>query len=131
MKIELNMENIMNKKVKKTYESTYQRLMNENPVFKKEYPKVYKQFLLSELILAIMKEDETSVRKLAKAAGVSPSLLQDLKTGKKDNLTLRSFSNILGALGYNLIIEKDKRKRSKSAIEIEVPKTTNYIYLRK
>jgi len=57
-----------------------------------------------------MEEDHISIRKLAKEAGVSPSLIQDLRTGKKDNLTFRSFSNIVEALGYDIVLEKRRRK---------------------
>ena len=120
---------IMSKKEKKEFESTYEQLMHENSTFKKEFDQRYQQFILSELILAIMQEDQTSIRKLAKEAGVSPSLIQDLKTGKKDNLTLRSFSNIIDALDYDLILKK--RKKSKPVINIESPKPINYIYIKK
>ena len=47
--------------------------------------KGYQEFILSELLLALMEEDQVTVRKLATAASVSPSLIQDLKMGKKDN----------------------------------------------
>lgn len=48
---------------------------------------------------------------LAKEAGVSPSLIQDLRSGKKDNLTFKSFSHIVEALGYDNVHEK-RNKRS-------------------
>ena len=53
-----------------------------------------------------MEEDHVSVRKLAKAAGISPSIIQDIRSGKKENLTLKSFSNIAAALGYGIVLEK-------------------------
>lgn len=96
---------------KKKYLSTYERLINEDPNFEKDLNKRYKEFILSELIIAIMQEDHISIRKLAKEACVSPSLIQDLRTGKRENLTLKNFSNIMDALGYNLILEKRVKTR--------------------
>ena len=97
-------------KEKKDFTSTYERLIHEDPEFEKDLVKRYREFILSELLLAIMEEDHISIRKLAKEAGVSPSLIQDLRSGKKDNLTFRSFSNIVEALGYDIVLEKRQRK---------------------
>lgn len=97
-------------KRKKTVSSTYERPIGEDPEFEKDLKKRYQEFILSELLLAVMEEGHISIRKLAAEAGVSPSLIQDLRTGKKDNLTLRSFSNIVEALGYDIILEKRKRR---------------------
>lgn len=94
-----------------SYKSTYERLIHEDPTFKQDLEKKYREFILSELLLAAMEEDHVSVRKLAAEAGVSPSLIQDLRTGKKENLTFRSFSNIIDALGYDIVLEK-RRKQS-------------------
>lgn len=99
----------MNKE-KKEFASTYERLIHEDPDFQKDFEKNYKEFILSELLLAVMQEDHLSIRKLAKEAGVSPTLIQDLRSGKKDNLTFRSFSNIVEALGYDIILEKRNKK---------------------
>lgn len=96
-------------KKEKEYSSTYERLIDEDPTFEKDLNKEYHEFILSELFLAIMEEDHISIRKLAKEAGVSPSLIQDLRSGKKDNLTLRNFSSLMDALGYNLVLEKREK----------------------
>jgi DNA-binding Xre family transcriptional regulator len=93
----------MNKKMKE--ESTYKRL-TKNPKRRAKIEKEYKELLLSELLIALMEEDQVSVRKLAKAAGISPSIIQDIRTGKKENITLKSFSNIASALGYKVVLEK-------------------------
>lgn len=104
----------MTKKLKITTKtevtSTYQRLIQEDPAFEKDLNKKYREFILSELLLALMDEDHISIRKLAKEAGVSPSLIQDLRSGKKDNLTFRSFSNIISALGYDIVLKKRDRR---------------------
>ena len=51
--------------------STYEREMKD-PSFKEQFEKEYKEFALSELLLAMMEEDDMSVRGLAKAVGISP-----------------------------------------------------------
>lgn len=73
-------------KEKKDFSSTYERLIHEDPEFEKDLDSRYQEFILSELLLAVMEEDHISIRKLAKEARVSPSLIQDLRSGKKDNL---------------------------------------------
>jgi|694.fasta_scaffold08479_9 transcriptional regulator with XRE-family HTH domain len=102
----------MNKE-KKAYSSTYERLIHEDSDFEKDLNKKYQDFIFSELLLAAMEEDHISIRKLAKEAGVSPSLVQDLRSGKKSNLTFKNFSNIFDALGYDIILEKRSRGRKK------------------
>jgi DNA-binding Xre family transcriptional regulator len=101
----------MNKKNKKEFASTYERLVHEDPLFEVDLNKGYQELVLSELLLALMEEDHITVRKLAAEAGVSPSLIQDLKMGKKDNLTLKSFSHIISALGYDIFITKRGKKK--------------------
>ena len=98
-------------KKKKEYSSTYERLISEDPDFEKDLNKRYHEFILSELLLAIMQEDHISIRKLAEEANVSPSLIQDLRSGKRENLTLKNFSNIISALGYDIILEKRKKAK--------------------
>lgn len=104
----LSGETIMTKKLstKNNVTSTYERLMQEDLEFEKDLNKKYRDFILSELLLALMAEDHVSIRALAKEASVSPSLIQDLRSGKKDNLTLKSFSNIISALGYDIVLKK-------------------------
>ena len=97
-------------KEKKVFSSTYERLIHEDPGFEKDLEKRYREFVLSELLLAVMEEDHISIRKLAKEAEVSPSLIQDIRSGKKDNLTFKSFSHIVEALGYDIVLERRQRK---------------------
>lgn len=92
--------------------TTYDRLMQDKD-FNEKYQRAYREFILSELLLAIMQEDHISIRKLALEAGVSPSLIQDIRSGKKDNLTFKSFSNIIDALGYDIILEKREHRTTK------------------
>lgn len=116
------------KVLKKESLSTYdQHMQSLSPKELKEYKKGYQEFLLSELVIAAMQEDELSVRKLAKAAGISPTIVQEIRAGKRKNLSLQSFFKILDALGYSFILEKaDKRKTKAERITLystSVPQT--------
>lgn len=74
--------------------STYDRLM-QDPEFKKKHEKSYLDLVLSELLLAVMAEDKISIRSLAKQAGISPAIIQDVRSGKRDNLTLKTFESLI------------------------------------
>ncbi len=90
--------------------STYEELM-QDPEFKKIYKKSYLELVLSELVIAIMNEDNVSIRSLAKQAGISPTIIQEIRSGKKGNLNLKTFSNLVDALGYDIVLEKRKEKK--------------------
>lgn len=111
MKVELKKVNTMTKS-KKTL-STFEREM-KNAKFKKAFDKSYKDFLLSELLIALMENDEISVRELAKEAGLSPTVIQKLRSGKQHDLKVRSFVSIVNACGYKVVLEKDDER-----IEVE------------
>lgn len=104
------MENIKKKKVvrKKVEESTFDKMMKDKRV-KAAFEKGYQEFLISEMLLAAMEKDEVSVRELAKAAGVSPTIIQELKTGKRKNVTLETFSKVVNAIGYEITIRPIKQ----------------------
>lgn len=61
----------------------------------------YREFVLSELILAIMDQDEVSVRKLAKIAGISTTVVQGLRSGTKKNYNMETFYKVLTSLGFD------------------------------
>lgn len=86
----------MNKKSKSTIQEFLDSL---NPIELKKYNEERQEFLLSELILAAMEKDDISVRKLAKLAGVSPTIVQAMKSGTNKDFTLQSFFKILKGLG--------------------------------
>lgn len=85
--------------------STYEEFI-QDPEQKSLLDSEYQELVLSELFLALMEEDHVSVRRLAKAAGVSPTIIQELRTGKKENLTLKTFLLLINTLGYSLVLEK-------------------------
>lgn len=111
IKQELKKVNIM-LKTKKTL-STFEREM-KNAKFKKAFDKSYKEFLLSELLIAMMEEDEISVRDLAKEVGLYPTIIQKVRSGKQDDLKISNFVSIVRACGFKVILEKDDER-----IEIE------------
>ncbi|HXW86128.1 MAG TPA: helix-turn-helix transcriptional regulator [Candidatus Bathyarchaeia archaeon] len=88
----------MNKKIKSTYDEVVEKF---SPQEKKKFEEGYKELLLSELVLAIMAEDEISVRELAKMADISPTIIQSMRSGSKSNYSLESFYKILKTLGFN------------------------------
>ncbi len=98
----------MTKKIKKDKQlTTYERVMASlTPKEKKEYEQEYKEFLISEMLLAAMEQDDISVRKLAKLAGVSPTVVQGVRSGDRENITVQSFVKILKALDCSLVVEK-------------------------
>lgn len=85
--------------------STYERKM-KNAKFKKAYEKSYKELLFSELMIAVMENDDKSVRQLAKEAHLSPSVIQDLRSGKQQDIKVRNFIHIAHALGYEVLLKK-------------------------
>jgi len=91
--------------MKKKIESTYDQIAS-NPKRKKRIEKEYQELLISEILCAAMQQDAVSVRKLATEAGVSPTIIQELKTGKRTNITLSTFNRVLNAIGYQISFER-------------------------
>jgi len=85
--------------------STYEKEM-ESPKFRKLFEKEYGELILSELILAMMAEDNVSVRKLAKQIGVAPSVVQSVRSGKHKNMTLKTFIKMIAALGGEIAVKR-------------------------
>lgn len=89
--------------MKKKTKSTYEKFI-ENKKQKRLLDREYRELLISELLLAAMKEDHLSVRKLATEADVSPTIIQNLKSGKKTNITIDTLSRILDVIDYQIIL---------------------------
>ncbi len=81
----------------------------KDPKRRRQFDIQYREFVLSELLLALMEEDEISVRELAREAGVSPTIIQQIRSGDKGNLTLSTLISILDALGYSSTLEIEKK----------------------
>ena len=85
-------------------ESTFDKYINSNPKRKERFEKEYNDFLLSEFILEKMEEEKISIRALAQKAGVSPTVIQKIRTKNAEKINFRTFSNVLDSLGYKISI---------------------------
>lgn len=99
----------MKKKNKNRFGSVFDKWEND-PEFKKDYDKELKEFALSELMLAMMADDKKSIRKLAELAGVSPTAIQNLRSGKAKDVRFKNFVNIVEACGYGIEIVKGEKR---------------------
>ena len=82
----------------------------EKPAFKKSFEKEYKEFLLSELVHAIMAEDNKSVRALADVLGVSKTVIQNIRSGEQTDMKLSNFLKMTHAYGFQLVLEKGDQR---------------------
>jgi len=87
-------------------ETTFDKIINSNPKRKAKFDKEYNEFLLSEFVLEKMESENISVRKLAKKAGVSPTIIQKIRSKNAERINFRTFTNVLHTLGYKISIEK-------------------------
>ncbi len=86
----------MNKKAKSTVSVFVNALSAKE---RKKFKEEHQELLLSELLLAAMQQDNISVRKLAKMAGVSPTVIQAMRSGTKKDFSTQSLFKILKSLG--------------------------------
>jgi len=87
-------------------ETTFDKFINSSPKRRKKFDIEYNEFLLSEFLLEKMEEEKISVRKLAKKAGVSPTVIQKIRSEKAGRINFRTFSNVLHSLGYRINFER-------------------------
>lgn len=93
----------------KKHLSTFEREM-QNSSFQEEFEKEYNEFLLSETIHAMMEEAHKSVRKLASESGLSPTIIQNIRSGIQEDIKLSNFINISHACGFKIVLEKDNQR---------------------
>ena len=94
--------------MKNKKKSTFERFMNDSEQ-KKKFEKEYVQFLFSELLLEAMDEEHISVRALSKKSGVSTSVIQNMRSMKPTNITIKTMASLLKPLGYQLAATKGRR----------------------
>ena len=87
-------------------ETTYDRFINSNPKRKERFEKEYNEFLLSEFVLEKMEEEKISIRALAKKAGVSPTVIQKIRSQNAEKINFKTFTNVINSLGYRISIER-------------------------
>ncbi len=102
-------EIIMDKKLKEQkVRSTFDEFVGQlTPQEKRAFDEEYRELVLSELLIAAMLKDSISVRKLAEAAGVSPTVIQGIRSGTRKNISVQSLFKVLDVLGYHLVAEKN------------------------
>ncbi len=94
--------------MKREISTTYEREMSD-PEFRARFEMEYQEFSLSEMIHQLMEKDKVSIRDLAKTAGISPSIIQDIRSGARRNITLRNLTKILNALGCRVAVQDGNR----------------------
>jgi len=104
IRLDLKEELTMTKKIKSTID---RHLESKTPAERKKFEEGYRNFALSEMVLAAMEEDEVSVRKLAKIAGVSPTVVQAMRSGQRDDFAIKSIFKVLASLGFKILLERD------------------------
>ena len=87
-------------------ETTFDKYINSNPKRKEQFDKEYNEFLLSEFVLEKMEEEKISVRTLAQKAGVSPTVIQKIRSQNAERINFRTFTSVLHSLGYRIRIER-------------------------
>lgn len=86
------------------FKSDYDEFVSE-PKRSKLVEKEYKELCLSEIVLGLMEQSAISVRELAKEVGVSPTVIQGIRSGKHANITLSTLFELTSALGAKIKLE--------------------------
>ena len=89
--------------------STFDREMQDSS-FRKRFEEEYNEFLLSETIRSLMDSEHKSVRQLAKESGLSPTVIQNIRSGLQEDIKLSNFINISHACGYKIVLEKNSQR---------------------
>ena len=61
---------------------------------------------MSEATTFLTQGDDKSVRKLAEEADLSPSIIQNIRSGKQHDIKVSNLLKIAHAFGYTLILER-------------------------
>ena len=86
--------------------TTFDTYITHNPLERVKFDREYQEFLLSEFVLEKMEQESLSVRSLAKKAGVSPTVIQKIRSKDAEKINYRTLSSVLNSLGYRISIEK-------------------------
>ena len=105
MKNALGRMSIMNKKTL----STFEREMQDDK-FRESFKKGYREFSLSEILTDLMKESYKTVRGLAQEVGLSPTIIQKVRSGEQQDLKISNFLAIAEVCGYHLCLEKREKR---------------------
>jgi transcriptional antiterminator len=80
--------------------------MMQDKDFQAKFTSGYQEFLLSELLISIMDNDNISFEQLAKEVKLSPAVIQDICSGKKNDINFSKFLQIVQSCGFRLVLEK-------------------------
>ncbi len=75
---------------------------------KAKFDQGYQDFLISELLIEAMEAENKSVRTLSKETGISATMIQNLRSGKNKNASLKTLFPILKALHYTIKFKKTR-----------------------
>lgn len=99
----------MKTKQKKVFKSSFDEFISD-PKNKISFEREYRKLDRSETLIEAMQDAKISVRALAKKAGVSPTIIQELRTGERENVTINTLDRVLDALGYQIRICPKEQK---------------------
>jgi hypothetical protein len=85
--------------------STFDRIMKD-PKRRRKFEGKYRSFVFAEIIHGLMELEGKSIRQLAREVGISPTVIQDTRSGGRTNMTLRNFLGIVSALGGEVAVRK-------------------------
>lgn len=91
-----------------TKQTTYDRLM-KSAEFREKMAEAEVRLAISELLVTLMEMEQVSVRELAKRSEVAASIIQDLRSGKRENPTLSNFSKLVHSMGFDITITKGRK----------------------
>ncbi|MCE3230480.1 MAG: uncharacterized protein K0R76_849 [Alphaproteobacteria bacterium] len=89
--------------------STFEREM-QDAKFRESFEKGYQEFSLSEVLVSLMEDSHKTVRGLAHEAGLSPTVIQKVRSGEQEDLKVSNLLRIAAACGYHLYLEKGKKR---------------------
>lgn len=92
--------------------STYEREMKDS-AFRAAFEKEAAALEVSEFIAKRMAEKEISVRKLASLCGISATVIQGIKSGRRKNIEYNTLRPIVAALGCQIIFAEARRRRTR------------------
>lgn len=87
-------------------ETTFDKFITNIPGEREKFEREYADFILSEFVLEKMEQEHLSVRAFAKKVGVSPTIIQKIRSKNAEKINYRTFSSVLNSLGYKIRIEK-------------------------
>jgi len=97
-------KSILTELLKKNKNTTFGEFFQSmTPKEKKQFEAEYKEFLVSEMLIAAMQNDDVSVKELAKMADVAPIAIEGLHSG---NISINDLTETLKPFGFSVALVK-------------------------